>query len=104
MTAYKVPEVERFEFQVPGDKATYSLPSMLDLPPAKLKALAGMKDINTQDTSTLERFNALFDTLADDDDKAAQEALATLALSQKIKLIGAYGESSSLSVGESSAS
>jgi len=104
MTAYKVPEVKRFEFQVPGDEATYSLPSMLDLPPAKLKALAGMKDINTQDASTLERFNALFNTLADDDDKGAQKALATLALSQKIRLMEVYGDSSSLSVGESSAS
>jgi hypothetical protein len=98
---YKVPDVERYEFQVPGDETVHSIPSMLDLPPEKLKALTVAGNTVTDDPSAL---HELMESLPDEADTATRTAMANLTLSQKVKFFKAYAESVSLDQGESSAS
>lgn len=101
MATFEVPEVERFEFKVPGDDTEYSVPSMLDLPPEKFKALAAAGEEASDDPSQL---HALVDSLPEDGDEATQKALRGLSLGQKVKFFKAYGEAADPNQGESSAS
>ena len=102
MSAFQIPEVERFEFNVPGDSKTYSIPSMLDLPPETMENLTNFGDLNTKDVAALEAFKGLIDQLADDEETRA--ALRSLTTSQKVRFVAAYGEASSMSLGELPAS
>lgn len=101
MSAFQIPDVERFSFRVPGDNTEYSIPSMLDLPEDKFKAIASAGDLQSEDPSAL---HALMASLADDDDEPCRKALTGLTLGQKVALIKAYSEASSVEPGESSAS
>jgi len=104
MSTFQIPDVQRFEFNVPGDTTTYSIPSMLDLPSETMEALTGFGDLNTKDVAALESFKELIDQLADADDTASRDALRSLTTTQKVAFIAAYGEASSMSLGELPAS
>jgi len=101
MTAFQVPEVERFEFTMPGSEVTYSLPMIVDLAPEKLKALKGASDDPTDDPEAL---RALMSSGADDGDDATRLAIQRMALSQIVTLVKAWGDHARISLGELPAS
>lgn len=102
MSAFKVPDVERFEFEVPGDDTVHSIPTLLDLPPEKLVQLPAMARVDVTDISALTKITDFMVDLADTE--SARAALRTLSLGQLVKFLGGYVQSAGLDLGESSAS
>jgi hypothetical protein len=98
MSAFQVPEAKRFEFQIPGSDALYTLPEMVDLPPEKLRAFQNAAKSSSEDPITLIE---LLKTIPDDDDDATRLVFDKMTTSQMIALITAWGEESQVELGES---
>lgn len=102
MTAFQIPDIERFEFKLPGDKATYSIPSLLDLPEDKIATLVALRGFDSSDVDALKMFSDTLAALAGDED--TEQAIRKMSIRQKVAFVEAYMGSSDVDPGESSAS
>lgn len=97
--AYQVQEAKRFEFTVPGDKTVYSLPQIVDLPPAKFDKFKNAEKTIGDD---LDKFKAMLVSMADDE--PTKKALKTLESSQAIVFVKDWAGDAEVSLGELMAS
>lgn len=104
MTTFKVPDTERFVFELPGEKSTYSVPTLLDLPESKIVALSSLQGIDASNVDSLAALGDALAGLADEGDDKTGAAIRGMSVRQKIAFIQAYTEAAGIEPGESPAS